>query len=100
MGEAFKRFGLFVTEEQAKELLDLYKQSEGPLMGVSYRHTREVAKRMDEAREEYHTKLDALAVAAGLPEPAQDPENGVCHYGIDFRNREILGVVDGPENRS
>lgn len=96
MSEAFKRFGVFLTEDQTKLLLKLYRDSEGPMMGVSYRHTLNVAQRMDEARAEYHTQLDKYAMELGLPEPKRDLEGAVCHYGVDFQNREVLGMLEEP----
>lgn len=93
-GETFKRFGLFLTPEQCVELLKLYQLSTGPLMGVSYRHTKAVAQKMDRARADYHTKLDEYAQALGLPKPRELPDLGTNHYGIDFGTGEILGTLD------
>lgn len=92
--ENFKRFGLFLKPEQTEELVKLYKASQGPLIGVSYRHCVAVEEGYRKALEQYYEKLDAWAVELGLPKPKEDPELGTCHYGVDFRTGEILGALE------
>lgn len=94
MPEDFKRFALFLKPEQIEELKTLYRASEGPLIGVSYRHCVAVEEGYRRAREAYHEKLDTWAMELGLPKPKEDPELGTFHYGIDFRTGEILGALE------
>ena len=94
MSEPFRRLGLFLTQAQCDELLALYQSSMGPVLGVSYRSTLLAAEAADRARADYHLWLDAYAQALGLPEPREDPDLGTCHYGLDFRTGEVLGMLE------
>lgn len=93
MDETFKRYDVFATADQLRQLHELLTTSQGPLLGVSYRSVTARAQAMEDTRARYYELVDQIAVDGGLPAPEKDADGDVIHYGVDFSNGQILGVA-------
>lgn len=85
-----ERTGLHINEDERATLEEFWRDANTPLFGMTDKMVFSAAKRIDEARASFYTGVDAAAVRLGLPEPQNDAEGGVIHYGLDFSNDELL----------
>ncbi len=89
MSADFKRTGIFLDEDELKEVVDLMRKAQNtPVMALSMAHGLEKGGFSGEAWTRFHERVDELAIEHGLPAP------GEGNYGLDGSTGEILDIPD------